>query len=230
MGPVPGLSNLRKALDKVREVDAVVLTLGEIKRVYPKLRGHDAPAVIVRSDWTNLLRDENHILPAVDVRHVTVADAEDVALSGAVAATAFFLVGYNRDEEEARNMEEVAKLARGCARLSIPLLVQAMPFGSRVTEDNLYDCIRMAARMSLEVGADLLAAPYPGSSRFLKDLVESVRVPLFLWDRGLQEKNLENRCKEALDSGAAGLMLGEGVFSREGWPETVKRLQKLIHR
>jgi len=230
LGPVQGLIKLGEALDQIHGIDAVVLTLGQVKRVYPRLKGRNAPATIVRADWTNLLRDKDCVLPVLDVKHVPVADAEDVAISGGVAAAAFFLVGYDRDEEEAKNMEEVARLARQCARLSIPLLIQAVPFGSRVTKDNLFDCVRMAARMGLEAGADVLAAPYPGSTELLKELVDSIRVPLLLWDRGFESAKLESRCEEALNSGAAGMMIGEGVFSIPNWPELLKRLQSLIHK
>ena len=229
LGPVQGLTRLGEALARVDGADAVVLTLGQIKRVYGKLRGRNAPAAIIRADWTNMLRGEGYVLPALDVRHVMVAEAEDIALSGAVAGAAFFLVGYDRDQEEAENMEEVARLARGCARLSIPLLVQAIPFGPRITKENLFDCISMAARMALEAGADVVAAPYPGSLKLLRELVESIRAPFLLWDRGFEVRRLEERCKEAIDSGAAGMIVGEGLFTDPDWPKRLKTLEGVIH-
>jgi DhnA family fructose-bisphosphate aldolase class Ia len=230
LGPVQGLVRLGEALERVKGADAVVLTLGQVKRVYGKLKGRTAPVPIIRADWTNMLRGEGHALPALDVKHVMVAEAEDIALSGAAAGAAFFLVGYDRDRDEAENMEEVARLARGCARLSIPLLVQAIPFGPRITRENLFDCISMAARMALEAGADVVAAPYPGSPKLLGELVESVRVPFLLWDRGYEAEKLEALCKEAVDAGAAGMMVGEGLFTSPDWPERLKTLEGLIHK
>ncbi|MEM2962257.1 MAG: hypothetical protein QXY01_04490 [Candidatus Bathyarchaeia archaeon] len=230
LGPVQGLVKLGEALERAGGADAVVLTLGQIKRVYGRLRGRAAPAPIIRADWTNMLRREDHALPALDVKHVMVAEAEDIALSGAAAGAVFFLVGYDRDRDEAKNMEDVARLARGCAELSIPLLVQAIPFGPRITKENLFDCISMAARMALEAGADVVAAPYPGSSKLLRELVDSIRAPLLLWDRGYDAEKLKDLCREAVDSGAAGMMVGEGLFKNPDWPERLRILEGLIHK
>ncbi|MEM2122210.1 MAG: fructose-bisphosphate aldolase, partial [Candidatus Bathyarchaeia archaeon] len=39
LGPVQGLVRLGEALDKVGGIDAVVLTLGQVKRIYGRLKG-----------------------------------------------------------------------------------------------------------------------------------------------------------------------------------------------
>lgn len=231
LGPIAGLVNLEEAVEKVKsEADAVVLSPGQVRQTIHHFRGKMAPALLIRADWTNVFRDEGFALPARKMRHVVVASTEDAVVLGASAIVAFFFVGYESDEDEARNMESMAKLARESDRLGVPLLVESIPIGERVTEVNYADCVDLAMRMSVEAGADAVAAPYTGDVKSFGKIVDAAKVPVFVLDIGDATKDILKVAKEALRAGASGVVASGKVFQAADPVQTLKALRDIVHR
>lgn len=229
-GPTAGNLDLQLVLASVcPDADAVVLSPGNAGRSVPRFLGRTAPALIVRADWTNAFRDESSILPATKVRHVMVCSAEDAVALGACAVAAFFFIGYRDDEDEARNMESVASLARQCDRLGLPLIVECIPIGERTAGPNFADCVDLATRMAMEAGADAVAAPYTGDEKTFHALVESVGVPLFLLHSLAPVNQPFSEIRSSLDAGASGVIAGRSLLETEKPSETLKKLRHIIH-
>lgn len=231
LGPIAGLADLEKTIRMAvnSKVDAVVLSPGQVGRMIHHFKGRKAPALLVRADWTNAFRGESFILPAREVKRVTVIDAEDAVALGASAVIAFFCVGY--EEDEAHNLESVAVLARSCDRLGMPLIVESIPIGERVTETNFVDCVDLAVRMAVEVGADAIAAPYTGDVKSFRKIIEAAKVPVFALDTEVSPvQDLLRAATEALEAGAAGVIASNGVFQATNPVVTVETLVGIIHR
>lgn len=230
LGPIAGLVDLGETVKNLRrQVDAVILSPGQAGRMIHHFRGKRAPALLIRADWANVFRDKTFVLPALKIRHVTVASAEDAVAMGASAIIAFFFVGWEDDEDEARNMKSVAMLARESDRLGVPLLVESIPIGERVTKLNYADCVDLAMRMSVEAGADAIAAPYTGDVGSFRKIVDAAKVPVFVLDMGDVALDLFEVVAEALEAGASGVVAGKGVLQAAEPVETLKKLRKMVH-
>ena len=231
LGPITGLTDLEKTIRMAVNsgVDAVVLSPGQVGQMIHHFKGKKAPALLVRADWTNAFRGESFILPAKEIKRVTIIDAKDAVTLGASAVIAFFCVGY--EEDEAHNLESVAMLARSCDHLGMPLIVESIPIGERVTEKNFVDCVDLAMRMAVEAGADAIAAPYTGDVKSFRKVIDAAKVPVFVLDIEVPPaQDLFRAVTEALEAGAAGVIASTSVFQAMNPDETVETLVDIIHK
>lgn len=229
LGPIKFLVDVEKTMEIAVKckVDAVVLSPGQVGRMIRHFKGKKAPALLVRVDWTNAYRRDSFVLPAGKTKRVTIIDADDAVALGASAVISFFCVGH--EEEEARSMESVAKLARSCDRLGLPLIVESIPIDERVTATNLVDCVDLAMRMAVEAGADAIAAPYTGDPKSFKRIVKSAKVPFFVLDTDVSPVQDLKAVVEALKAGAAGVIASNTVFQSTNPTKTLETLVKTIH-
>lgn len=231
LGPMAGLVDLEETLKNLKnEVDAIVLSPGQGGRLTHLFLGREAPALLVRVDWANVFRGEMFVLPAQKIRHVKVASPGEALALGASAIVAFLLIGHEDDEDEARNIESIASLARESERLGAPLLVECIPFGGRVTETNYVACVDMAVRMAVEAGADAVAAPYTGNVGSFRRVIDAAKVPVFMFDVEDETQNLLGTAKEALDAGASGVIVGKRVLQADEPVKALKDLKDIVHQ
>lgn len=231
LGPIAGLVDLEETVRNLKnEVDAVILSPGQARRLIHLFRGRAAPALLVRVDWANVFRDETSVLPARKIRYVTVASAGEALALGASGIIAFFFIGHAEDEDEARNVGSIAMFARESERLGVPLLVECIPIGERVTETNYVDCVDMATRMAVEAGADAVAAPYTGSVESFRKVIDAAKVPVFVLDVDDKSQGLLRIVKEALDAGASGVIAGKGVLQTTEAAKNLKILWDIVHK
>ena len=211
VGPVGGLEKIEGGLKRAIDagVDGLVLGPGQASRMAHLFRGKTAPALLVRSDWSNVGRGEDFPLPWKRMTHVSVAGARHAAFLGAHAIVASFFVGYRDDQDEADNIEVLSRLGAECFEFGLPLLAEAIPTGDRITDKNYVDSVKMAGRMSLEAGADAIAVPFTGSRATMKEVVDSSGDAPVLLISGEQE---DKAIKASLRAGARGVLLGAEVF------------------
>lgn len=231
LGPIAGLLDLGETVKTLKNyVDAVILSPGQAGRLIHLFRGRAAPALLVRVDWANVFRDETFVLPAQKIRYVTVASAGEALALGASGIIAFFFIGHADDEDEARNVGSIAILARESERLGVPLLVECIPIGERITETNYVECVDMATRMAVEAGADAIAAPYTGSVESFQKIIDAAKVPAFVLD--IEDKNQDFLivAKDALDAGASGVIAGKRVLQATEPAKNLKKLWSTVHK
>ncbi len=212
MGPVEGLEDMELALKAIIDagVEGIVLGPGQAGREIHLFKGKEAPALLVRSDWSNVKRDDSFPLPRKSMTHVSIAGARHAAFLGAHGIVASFFVGYGDDQDEADNLEAISHQATECFQYGLPLFVEAIPLGERITQHNYADSLKMAGRMSLEVGADALIIPNPGVESAIADVVDSSgSAPVFLL---VKEGEGGEIITESVKAGVRGFVLGDYAF------------------
>jgi len=235
LGP-SGDERLDEALEVLARagVDGIIMSRGLASRCSRIFRGRDSPAMIMSLDWTNAFRGSGHPLPMMRLEHLVLTSVSDALTLGASGVSAYFFVGYERDEYEARNFESMASICRECDDLEVPLLVQAIPVGERVTKENYADSVAMASRMAVEAGSDLVAVPYAGALGEMKMIVTAAKVPALLLDLELRladgqpDLGFAKAASEALDAGSAGVVLGRRYLEVGNLAEA-ERLIRLVH-
>jgi DhnA family fructose-bisphosphate aldolase class Ia/Fe-S-cluster-containing hydrogenase component 2 len=211
-----------------------MLSIGQARHLAPLLAGSTAPALIVRVDWTNWPRlgsgNIANSVPLQSLRHLAAIPAREALDAGASAITCFLFVGYD-DALEAQNVEVCATYAAECRRLGLPLIIETIAMGPLVTGANVTEILSRAARMAVEIGADILKVPYTGDPITFKRLVQEAAVPVLVLGgaKSNQERDALELAQESLDAGASGVLMGRNVTQSPDPARAVEHLRALIH-
>jgi DhnA family fructose-bisphosphate aldolase class Ia len=157
---------------------------------------------------------------------------EDAVRYGADAVIAYFFVGYEKDETETYNLENIASIARECEKLAVPFFVEPMARGKRV-KGNEYEpeYVKLHVRMAAEIGADYIKTDYTGDPDSFKEAIRGCPVPVLIAGGPRLETKRETleMAKGALDAGAAGVIFGRNVFQASDPCAMVKALRLVVH-
>lgn len=231
LGLIPGLTAPMDTFRKVIEggADAVLMAPGQTRICQAGFFGKSAPSLILRLDWTNLFRS---VLPATTGSEALIARVEDAVRYGADAVITYFFVGYETDEAETYNLENVASIARECERLAVPFFVEPMARGKRV-KGSEYEpqYVKLHVRMAAEIGADYIKTDYTGDPDSFKEAIRGCPVPVLIAGGPKLETTRETleMAKGALDAGAAGVIFGRNVIQAPDPSAIVKALRLIVH-
>lgn len=201
LGALPGLEDFGNAVRPILPlVDGVVCSPGQLRRIENRTRS-DA-ALLVRMDWTNILRSPTFPLPLDKPTRLTILEAGDALSLGATGMVITFLLGYEESVEAGCQMA-VVQLALTGKELGLPLLVEVRTGGPRVSL--LGKAVELGASYALEGGADGVIIPYPGpaSLQTIACMVNSI--PWFV--KPTSAETVFSEWEEASGWGAAGLWL-----------------------
>jgi class I fructose-bisphosphate aldolase len=222
LGQVKNLLETRDILTNVlrSKPDAIILNKGQLIGLESLIDGRGS-AILLRADFTNV--KSFLTLPLKKLEHVKLINPKEALMLGSDGIVACLLIGD--EDEEARSIRIVSTLVSGCRRLGLPLMVESILIGERVTEVNRLDCLKLAVRMAIEAGADLVAVPYTGDEESMHAIVEVAgQTPILVIDD--PEKPL-TELKNAISS-CAGLVLRERLASGNV-EEIVAEARILVH-
>ena len=206
--------------------EGIVVNREQINDLSPYFLGKKAPALIIRIHWIRLY--EGGLSSLYESVDTIISAVEEAMVFGASAIFTSFLIGHERDEDEARNVESISFLSRACEKLGIPLMVECLPLGERITKENFSRCIELGARVSTEAGADIVAIPYTGDPESFKKIVYGINTPTLLLDIktpfGRSVENLDS----SLKAGAKGIVVGEEMLRKLNILD-VKGLYQSLH-
>ncbi len=225
LGPVDGLENMDRSLELACKagVDAVILASGQVARHVHFFKGRSAPSILARVDWSNSERGPSFALPASSVARTIIDDAEHAAFLGCDGVVLSFQMGYGKDDAEADNLASIAELSSSCSALGLPVLVEVSPVGERVTDRNYGDIVKLAARMSIEAGADAIVAPNLGAD-LLRELAVACK-PAPIW---VKLRNSDVPWSGSVgEIGIAGFVLGPWLLSSDAG-SVVGQLRKCL--
>lgn len=233
LGPIRGVINLEETLLKVIRggPDAILLSPGQAEKLSHLFRGRGAPALLVRADWTNAFRDKTYTLPARKIKRVAVADAKEALSLGASGIVTYYFIGHSEDETEAYNYELMSIFSRECDKLGLPYIVEALPFGERVTGANYAQLISVGMRIAAEAGADALKTAYTGDVDSFRKAVDSAGIPVLVLG-GAKARTIRDALEivdEALIAGGSGVVFGRQVIQAEDPEKFVESVRMMVH-
>jgi fructose-bisphosphate aldolase/2-amino-3,7-dideoxy-D-threo-hept-6-ulosonate synthase len=221
VGPIPGLIDLREAVDKVAEGGANAV-LGHMGLPLHGHRGYgrDIGLIIHLSASTNLGPDPNH--------KVLVTSVEDVIKIGADAVSIHINIGA---DDEAEMLMDLGKVARTCDNWGMPLLAMMYPRGSKVKSEHDVEYVKHAARVGAELGVDVIKTNYTGAPDTFKEVVQGCQIPVVI--AGGPKMNTEHELFEmvydAIHVGASGVSIGRNIFQAENPTLLVRKISKIVH-
>ncbi len=140
-------------------------------------------------------------------------------------------------------LEILGNVSSDCNRFGMPLLAIMYARGEKNGRDNNYEdlkqsdpdkyaqMVRHAARVGVEMGADIIKTNYTGSPESFKTVVEACcSVPVIIAGGPLVPlRDMLRNAECAISAGAAGVSYGRNVFCRASSLQCVIALNKIVH-
>jgi fructose-bisphosphate aldolase, class I len=154
----------------------------------------------------------------------------DYALEMGAAAVGYTIyVGSEREEE---SFEEFSKLQEEAHEKGLPVIMWAYPRGKHIgEEERSKENAAYAARLALELGADMVKVAYTGDVESMKWVVKSagkVKV-LVVGGSKTDEATFLVRTKEILQAGAVGWAVGRNVWQNDNPVEFAKKVAEVLY-
>ncbi|MAG53083.1 MAG: fructose-bisphosphate aldolase [Nanoarchaeota archaeon] len=178
------------------------------------------PLVLKLNGKTNISK-EDPISP-------TVCSVEEAVK---LKADAIGFTLYIGSEYEYKIFEEFAKVQKEARRKHLPIITWIYPRGKAVGK-NEGKYMAYAARVGLELGADIIKIKYNGNARDLAWAVENAGKAKVVIAGGVKSKEskLLNQVREIMDAGAAGMAIGRNIWQAKDPIGITERIQKIIWR
>ncbi|MGC8612496.1 MAG: class I fructose-bisphosphate aldolase [Athalassotoga sp.] len=232
MGNVEGLEDPLKILKQLIDtgIDGTLLSPGIGKISLDLFSSKDAPGRILTADIPLL-----STVPGGSgevVGHEIIADVE-FALRYNFDIVKVLLPWGEREHVQMESVRVVSDLANECDRWNMPLMVEPVLWGEAIPKEKRNDpkIIEHASRMALEMGADILKIPYTGNKSEFRDLVNNLKVPVFILG-GPKMDSIEGVlrvAKESVEAGAKGIVFGRNVWQNPKMKDLVRALKMIVH-
>jgi class I fructose-bisphosphate aldolase len=199
--------------------DGVIFHRGIAEQYYAD-SGSSVP-LILKLNGKTALHDE-------EPKSLAVASIEDAMELGASAVGYTVYVG---SEHEAEMMAEFGKLAHQAHDAGLPVLAWMYPRGSGVKDPHDPDTIAYAARVGLEIGADVVKIYYPGSAEKVSEIVALDGKTKVVIAGGVRAEADEfiDQVTQIVGAGAAGVAVGRNVWQAKDPVAVSRALRKAIH-
>ncbi|MFB6197584.1 MAG: class I fructose-bisphosphate aldolase, partial [Halobacteriaceae archaeon] len=218
--PVPETSDPDVVFDLATHdaVTALAVQKGVAEAYYPDYR--DEVNLLAKVNGTSNLWMGEHdsaVNWSVDYAEKLGADAIGFTLYG----------GSNHEIEMAEEFRDVQEAARD---RDLPVVMWSYPRGQGVKNDTKTSVIAYAARLALELGADVAKVKSPGGTDAMEHVVDSAGPVSVVMSGGSKtdDRAFLESVKATLDAGGKGLAVGRNVWQRENPREMLDALEALI--
>jgi len=234
LGPILGAAHLEQTLAKVVEgkPDGILMSPGQAERLSHFFHGQSSPALLIRGDWTNAFRDRTYTLPARSTQFCRVTSVKRAVRLGADAVTIYLFIGYQDKKQERSHLEQARQFRHECDEFGIPLVIEPIPMGPRVTKTNYHELIRTSVELAVGVGADALKVPYTGDPETFSSVIEAAKgVPVLMLggSKAFSDREPLEAVEEALSVGASGVVFGRNVIQSSNPAQTLGLIRQVVH-
>jgi class I fructose-bisphosphate aldolase len=220
MGPVRGLEKPGQLIDDIvaTGIDSVLTTMG-IARTFCGKFGH--LGLILRVDGGATMRSPKMGDIALSF------SVQDALRLGADAVACMGMIGFDEEPSSLRNL---AELSSQSAEWNMPLLAEMLVKGTDDGELTVED-VEFAMRIGVELGADLIKAPFVGPATDFTAAIQSCYCPVVVLGGAKMDEPtalLEN-VAEAIDAGATGVAIGRNVWQHPNPASVCRALVAIVH-
>lgn len=219
LGPVKGLDDPVWIVNEVIAggANAVLASPGFIKAASPVIPS--TVGIVLRVSLTaGLSKQGTQETPIATIDSAIRLDADAIAVS----------VFFGR-EGDIEIYQWLAAMVEECQPYNIPVIAEMMP-----PENAAYDAkaIAHAARIGMEIGADVIKTNYSGNIDSFRQVVKAVPIPIIVAG-GPKSKDegddaTANMAKDAIEAGAVGVAIGRRVWQSEKPREVTRQVASVI--
>lgn len=189
---------------------------------YYQPQKYQVPLIIKLNGKTNLL-DQDPYSPQL-------CQVDEAVSLGAKAVGYTVYVG---SQYERKMMSQFAKIGREADQAGIPLIGWMYPRGKAVKgREYSRKILSYAARLALEMGAEVAKLPYTGDPDSFSWVVKAAGKVKVTVQGGPKRdnKSFYDLAEEIMSTGASGLIVGRNVWQAKDPLEVAKRLNEIVFR
>jgi len=204
LGPVKGLDRPRWIVEQVVAggANAILASPGFIRATSASIP--PSVAIVLRLSLTaGLSQQGTQETPIASVNTALQLDADAVAVSVCFARAG-----------EIEVYTWLAKVSQACSAYDLPVVAEMMPPEGRLFQP---EAIAHAARIGMEIGADVIKTNYCGNVDAFRQVVAAVPVPIIVagGPKQANEPSVASFARDAVAGGAAGVAIGRRVWQSE---------------
>lgn len=217
LGPVRGIDRPRAIVEAVIKggANALLISPGFYRAVAPIIP--PSAGIVLRISLTGgLSQDGTQETPIASLETALRMDADAIAIS------VFF--GRAGDIEIYRWL---ASLIDASQRYDMPVVAEMMPPGDRYYEA---EAIAHAARIGMEIGADIIKTNYSGNVESFKQVIAAVPMPIIVAggpSKG-DDSSTEALVEDIVAAGAAGVAIGRRVWQADDPQAVTAQIHKAL--
>ncbi|WP_254543560.1 class I fructose-bisphosphate aldolase [Halomarina pelagica] len=147
-----------------------------------------------------------------------------------VGADAVGFTLYGGSNHEIEMAEEFRAIQEEARAYELPVVMWSYPRGQGLKNDTSETTIAYAARLALELGADVAKVKYPGSKEGMEHAVRMAGRTKVVMSGGSKTSDREflESVKAVMDAGGKGLAVGRNVWQREDPTRILDALETII--
>jgi predicted phospho-2-dehydro-3-deoxyheptonate aldolase len=220
-GPIPGLVDMKSAIGKIVDggANAIVIHKGVVRTGH-RGYGNDVGLIVHLSASTALSPDPNS--------KVLVCTVEEAIKLGADGVSIHVNIGA---EDEKEMLRDFGKVSKQCQAWGMPLLAMMYTRGKKIKSESDVTVVKHAARVAVELGADLVKVNYTGDVSSFRCVVEGCGVPVLIAGGEEAENDIDvlKNIKNAILAGGGGVSIGRNVFQHDDPSLMIKAIKAIIH-
>ena len=222
VGPIEGLANMRTTVAKVVAggANAILMHKGMVRAGH-RGTGKDVGLIIHLSAGTSISPDPN--------AKELVCSVEEAIKLGADAVSVHINLGAETDKEM---LAQLGFVSERCFEWQMPLIAMMYTRGPKIKDEFDVKNVKHAARVGVELGADIVKVPYTGSIESFTEVVQGCPVPVVIagGPKMDSDEDIFKMVEGALQAGASGLSIGRNAFQHEKPDKIVQALSKMVHK
>lgn len=233
-----GIGGVRKGLERPVEtleklikcgIDGTLLQFGMVKLTDHLFKDVNSPSRMLTLDYRqywNIPGRKDGIFGCFLSSSVEQAVKYDC---DAVKVAMPYGLDYKLTEDHIKMICEVVREGDKC---DMPVVVEPMPMGIDIPQELKNDpqVISNACRIAVELGADVLKAPYFEDKDLFREMVNSLKVPVMILGGSPRDiKGVLQTAQDAIEAGARGVVFGRNVWQHPKMEEVVKALIDIVH-
>ncbi|NLU45429.1 MAG: class I fructose-bisphosphate aldolase family protein [Euryarchaeota archaeon] len=222
IGPIPGLIDMKQTVSDVVEggATAVLMHKGIVPQGH-RTTGHDVGLILHLSASTDIGVSSNN--------KVLVATVEEALKLGADAVSVHINVGA---EAEPQMISDLGMVSRQCMEWGMPLVAMAYARGPKISNSFDPEAVAHAARVAMELGADIVKCNYTGDVDSFRDVVKGAIVPVIIAGGPKTDSDLEllEMVHGSLEAGGRGVSIGRNIFQHSNVRGIMRAVSDIVLR
>jgi class I fructose-bisphosphate aldolase len=197
----------------------LIVQKGIAEKYQDKIRDSKIPLIIKLNGKTNLVKGD-----PISRQLCTVEEAQNL---GAVAVGYTIYIGSEHEEEM---LYEFENIQRNAHKQGMPVIAWIYPRGKSVEKLDEKKLTAYAARVGLEIGADIIKVHFNGSKRDLKWIIQSAGRAKIVFAGGSKksEKQLLKDIKKITNAGGIGFAIGRNIWQDKKPLQLTQKIKKII--
>jgi len=137
---------------------------------------------------------------------------------------------YPGSNNEIEMFEEFRDIQEKAREYDLPVVMWAYPRGQGLKNDTKESVVSYAARLGMEMGADVAKVKYPGSTEAMERVCEMAGPTKVLMSGGskISDREFLESVESVIQAGGTGLAVGRNVWQREDPMRILDALEQVI--